>query len=393
MLWLVVVRLRSAILHPSLILPGVTVRTSPIIPLPLPVTPPPPPPSPLLALSAVRPTRYDRIASTDVNGYDLRFEGATLQCGLGFNRECPIEQLKAACDELSACAGFSTFGYLVRPVAALVHTPMIPSHKPLSIYTYIYMVDLLQKLDVSKPLRKFSGDSSLYVRNVLNPLLEQPPAAAIAPLRAKVAAASPGVNPLDLVLINGVCPADSTMTRVGGAFGDGGKWICVSKSTRTAATAARCIVYSVGSNLDFSFEEALRVLLPNCNFYTFDCTVDRQVAMERKPIWLNFMHWCLVAEADISIQDRDRGLRGAVRGAHGEDVEKLGGQSFTWREFTKRLGHTNEEITLLKFDIECVCVRERERELHAREKRQTKTNVQWTVKVLTNLLTFSSSNT
>mmetsp|Transcript_2170 Transcript_2170/g.3655 ORF Transcript_2170/g.3655 Transcript_2170/m.3655 type:complete len:346 (-) Transcript_2170:210-1247(-) len=53
-----------------------------------------------------------------------------------------------------------------------------------------------------------------------------------------------------------------------GKVGDGGKWIC---DPHRIAEQEECLVYSVGSNNDFSFEEAvLREIGPHCEIHTFD---------------------------------------------------------------------------------------------------------------------------
>jgi Methyltransferase domain len=55
-----------------------------------------------------------------------------------------------------------------------------------------------------------------------------------------------------------------------GNQGDGGKWIC---DAYKLADTKRCIVLSVGSNNDFSFEIAIHELYPNCEIHTFDHTI------------------------------------------------------------------------------------------------------------------------
>ena len=58
-----------------------------------------------------------------------------------------------------------------------------------------------------------------------------------------------------------------------GSWGDGGKWVCdphriLKKSTKS------CLVYSVGSNNDFGFEEKILTdISPDCVIHTFDPTV------------------------------------------------------------------------------------------------------------------------
>jgi len=57
-----------------------------------------------------------------------------------------------------------------------------------------------------------------------------------------------------------------------GMMGDGGKWVCdLSAIARRVESGDRCLVYSVGSNGDFSFEEAvLNQISPMCEVHTFD---------------------------------------------------------------------------------------------------------------------------
>eukprot|EP00420_Gonyaulax_spinifera_P033889 CAMPEP_0197871816 /NCGR_PEP_ID=MMETSP1439-20131203/2114_1 /TAXON_ID=66791 /ORGANISM="Gonyaulax spinifera, Strain CCMP409" /LENGTH=310 /DNA_ID=CAMNT_0043490777 /DNA_START=69 /DNA_END=1001 /DNA_ORIENTATION=+ len=57
-----------------------------------------------------------------------------------------------------------------------------------------------------------------------------------------------------------------------GMMGDGGKWVCdPSTIARKVAAGAPCLVYSVGSNGDFSFEEAVKkTISPHCEVHVFD---------------------------------------------------------------------------------------------------------------------------
>ena len=49
--------------------------------------------------------------------------------------------------------------------------------------------------------------------------------------------------------------------------GDGGKWVCGA-----GALPAGCTVYSLGSNGNFQFEQAVLAATP-CEVFTFDCTI------------------------------------------------------------------------------------------------------------------------
>ncbi|UJR20132.1 hypothetical protein I4U23_023264 [Adineta vaga] len=56
-------------------------------------------------------------------------------------------------------------------------------------------------------------------------------------------------------------------TRRIGARGDGGKWICDPHQIKLQQT---CLIYSVGSNGDFSFETEIKKLIPHCEIHAFD---------------------------------------------------------------------------------------------------------------------------
>jgi len=61
-----------------------------------------------------------------------------------------------------------------------------------------------------------------------------------------------------------VCPHERRI----GKLGDGGKWIC---DPHRIAKQSSCLVYSVGSNNDFSFELAVqKEISANCEIHTFD---------------------------------------------------------------------------------------------------------------------------
>lgn len=55
-----------------------------------------------------------------------------------------------------------------------------------------------------------------------------------------------------------------------GVSGDGGKWICDAYKLAGQQT---CLVISIGSNNDFSFEESMLQLNPRCEVHTFDHTI------------------------------------------------------------------------------------------------------------------------
>ena len=73
-----------------------------------------------------------------------------------------------------------------------------------------------------------------------------------------------------------------------GCPGDGGKWIC---DPHHALSGLDCVVYSVGSHDEFSFEEAVHRFNPACEIYTFDPTLDGPPL--NKPSYVHFYPWRL----------------------------------------------------------------------------------------------------
>jgi len=60
--------------------------------------------------------------------------------------------------------------------------------------------------------------------------------------------------------------------RVGG-FGDGGKWVCDTRRiSAKQGKGEECNIISVGSQNEFSFENAIHDINPECNIYIFDHT-------------------------------------------------------------------------------------------------------------------------
>ncbi|KXZ45382.1 hypothetical protein GPECTOR_55g288 [Gonium pectorale] len=70
------------------------------------------------------------------------------------------------------------------------------------------------------------------------------------------------------------CPPERPLRRVG-PLNDGGKWLC-----EPAREVAPCTIISMGSNMDFRFEEAV-LNETVCNVATLDCTVDGRVLGDR----------------------------------------------------------------------------------------------------------------
>lgn len=71
-----------------------------------------------------------------------------------------------------------------------------------------------------------------------------------------------------------------------GNVGDGHKWIC---DVDRLKSQKECIVYSVGSNGDFSFEVALQKRLPSCVIHIFD--LDDFTSSMPRGLKAHFHHW------------------------------------------------------------------------------------------------------
>lgn len=103
-----------------------------------------------------------------------------------------------------------------------------------------------------------------------------------------------------------------------GQIGDGGKWVC---DPLRLAKNDNCIVYSAGSNGDFSFEIELKKILPKCTIFTFD-----------KDDFPCPKGVCIFHQAVLG--------NGST------------GCSKTWNIITQELNHKNEIIDIFKIDIE-----------------------------------------
>ena len=103
-----------------------------------------------------------------------------------------------------------------------------------------------------------------------------------------------------------------------GKMGDGGKWVCDPFKLQNIKN---CLVYSAGSNGEFSFEIELKKLLPTCSIFT----LDRE--KYSCPNGLCTFHQTLLG--------------------NGSTIN-----SKNWKMLTTELGHTNQIIDIFKIDIE-----------------------------------------
>ena len=115
------------------------------------------------------------------------------------------------------------------------------------------------------------------------------------------------------------CPHER---RIGG-MGDGPKWVCDPHRIDTSD----CLVYSIGSNNDFSFEEAIHeAISERCEIHTFDMTIGEHPS--KKPSYVHFHPWGLAAQDD--------------------ETHRLK----TLRSTVKALGHEGRMVDIFKIDCE-----------------------------------------
>lgn len=82
-----------------------------------------------------------------------------------------------------------------------------------------------------------------------------------------------------------------------GSPGDGGKWVC---DPQRFLTMPDCIVYSVGSNDEFSFEEEVHNFNPSCQIHTFDS--EPLSENSKKPPFVHFHAWSIGGKSSNSIK-------------------------------------------------------------------------------------------
>jgi hypothetical protein len=131
-----------------------------------------------------------------------------------------------------------------------------------------------------------------------------------------------------------VCPRERRI----GKLGDGGKWICdpdrlVSRNERGGTTNNKnCLVYSVGSNGDASFEAAVRDKI-GCEIHVFDFGDYAEVVGKRSNA--TYHQWGIDGKSRV------------VKGRRGEtNVFK------TLKQTVEELGHEGRVIDIFKIDCE-----------------------------------------
>ncbi|KAL7563647.1 hypothetical protein ACA910_013383 [Epithemia clementina (nom. ined.)] len=119
-----------------------------------------------------------------------------------------------------------------------------------------------------------------------------------------------------------------------GKLGDGGKWVC---DPHRITEKQDCLVYSVGSNNDFSFEEHVFATIgSHCEIHTFD-PADYSAQAERVRNQMKTL-----SSQNMNLHYHQWGIAG----------ENQGDQYLTVNETVHRLGHVGRTIDIFKIDCE-----------------------------------------
>jgi hypothetical protein len=114
-----------------------------------------------------------------------------------------------------------------------------------------------------------------------------------------------------------------------GTSGEGGKWMCDVEALRDKVDD--CLIYSIGSNNDFSWESAVKARAPNCEIHVFDPTV---INATNKPKNVFFHKWGLTHHKSKKSDH-----------ATNPNLKSLA-------EISNLLGHNNKTLDVFKIDCE-----------------------------------------
>lgn len=130
---------------------------------------------------------------------------------------------------------------------------------------------------------------------------------------------------------NFTCPHER---RIGG-MGDGPKWVC--DPHRIQQKGSNCLVYSVGSNGDFNFEESVfKEIHPDCEVHTFDPEMRGGNFGDKAPDKVHYHAWGFENEVNAEALNAN-GRRGKYK---------------TMKQTIEELGHVGRVIDLFKIDCE-----------------------------------------
>lgn len=115
------------------------------------------------------------------------------------------------------------------------------------------------------------------------------------------------------------CPSHAPLTHYG-SDADGGKWICAVEHLQKG-----CVIYSLGSNLQYDFEEAMLAATP-CEIHTYDCTADGKSLGDR-----HFYHKTCIGNANSNYITLDKAM--ADNGNPSIDLLKVDIEGWEWELF------------------------------------------------------------
>ncbi|TPX59065.1 hypothetical protein PhCBS80983_g02723 [Powellomyces hirtus] len=131
------------------------------------------------------------------------------------------------------------------------------------------------------------------------------------------------------------------LLRIGGAskVTDTGKWLCSDKINFGSGPDKKCVIYSLGSNNQFDFEQEMHRLFPSCAIHTFDCTGD----------WSDpsttYHKWCIGGKDEIDSQGRQYKRVSTISkelGVETVSLLKMDIENFEWAFFLDLLNEPVE---------------------------------------------------
>jgi len=121
-----------------------------------------------------------------------------------------------------------------------------------------------------------------------------------------------------------------------GRIGDGGKWICDPHRINRQDRTEPCLVYSIGSFGEASFEMSVKEAFPNCEIHTFDPHPWEYYNRKKQratvmPSWLHYHAFGLAAK---------------------DTSDPAHGNFKTMKTIAKELGHIGRTIEIFKIDCD-----------------------------------------
>eukprot|EP00928_Gymnodinium_smaydae_P052565 TRINITY_DN3656_c0_g1_i2.p1 TRINITY_DN3656_c0_g1~~TRINITY_DN3656_c0_g1_i2.p1 ORF type:complete len:349 (+),score=30.59 TRINITY_DN3656_c0_g1_i2:68-1114(+) len=133
-----------------------------------------------------------------------------------------------------------------------------------------------------------------------------------------------------------------------GSEGEGGKWVCDPyKITHEAEQGNGCLVYSVGSNGDFSFEKSVHdEISPSCEIHTIDMNDWRKYTTTPPPSYVSYHQYTVGPEPDTPVSTIIRDLGHANRTI---DMFKIDCEGCEWSTFQSWFG---EGVNIRQIQVE-----------------------------------------